>query len=195
MFPQVASGGGTPNPKKLKPASVRIAVAMPIVAETSTGAIALGIMWRNMIRQLFTPRARAAVTKSCSRKERNSARTKRVAPIQLVSPITIIMLYILAGRSATTVRIRKKLGKQSMMSTNRMIRVSMEMVSLRRILNHFGRCHLFRTFIQHTVKNRPQRIPPSDATHKGLTQRRSRINPECRMTRKRIWFPRIWFWP
>ena len=28
----------------------------------------------------------------CSLRERNSARTKRVAPIQLVSPITIMML-------------------------------------------------------------------------------------------------------
>jgi hypothetical protein len=96
------------------------------VADTSTGAIALGIMWRKIIRKLLTPRALAAVTKSCSRKERNSARTKRVVPIQLVNPITIMMLYILAGRSATTVNIRKKLGKHSMISTKRMIRVSME---------------------------------------------------------------------
>jgi hypothetical protein len=39
---------------------------------------------------------------------------------------------MLAGRRATTVRIRKKLGKQSIISTNRIIRVSSEMVSERR---------------------------------------------------------------
>ena len=44
IFPQVAWGGGTPNPRKLRPASVRIAEAIPIVADTRTGAIALGIM-------------------------------------------------------------------------------------------------------------------------------------------------------
>ena len=92
ILPQVAWGGGTPNPKKLKPASVKMAVAIPMVADTSTGAMALGIMCRNMIRRFPMPRALAAVTKSCSRNERNSARTKRVAPIQLVRPITIIML-------------------------------------------------------------------------------------------------------
>ena len=44
ILPQVAWGGGTPNPKKLKPASVKMAEAIPMVAETSTGAMALGII-------------------------------------------------------------------------------------------------------------------------------------------------------
>ena len=44
MLPQVALGGGTPKPRKLNPASVKIAPAMPMVAETRTGAIALGTM-------------------------------------------------------------------------------------------------------------------------------------------------------
>ena len=42
ILPQVASGGCTPKPRKLKADSVRIADATPSVAETSTGAIALG---------------------------------------------------------------------------------------------------------------------------------------------------------
>ena len=92
MFPHVAWGGGTPNPRKLKPASVRMAPATPSVAETRTGPMAFGIICRKMMRQSFTPSALAAVTKSSSRKERNSARTKRVVPIQLVSPMTIMML-------------------------------------------------------------------------------------------------------
>ena len=126
MFPHVAWGGGTPNPRKLKPASVKMAEAMPMVAETSTGATALGMICRKIILKLPIPRAFAAATKSCSLNERNSARTNLVVPIQLVSPITIIMLYILAGSRATTVKIRKKLGKQSMISTIRMIKVSTE---------------------------------------------------------------------
>ena len=44
IFPQVASGGGTPNPRKLRPASVKMALAIQMVEETSTGATALGIM-------------------------------------------------------------------------------------------------------------------------------------------------------
>ena len=44
IFPQVAWGGGTPNPKKLRPASVNMAMAMPIVDDTRTGAMALGII-------------------------------------------------------------------------------------------------------------------------------------------------------
>ena len=50
IFPQVACGGGTPNPRKLRPASVKIADAIPIVADTKTGATAFGIIWRKMIR-------------------------------------------------------------------------------------------------------------------------------------------------
>ena len=105
-----------------------MAEAMPIVVETSTGARALGIMCLKMILAKPNPSALAAITKSCSLKDRNSARTNRVVPIQLVSPMTAMMLYMLAGRRATTVRIRKKLGKQSMISTSLIIRVSIEKV-------------------------------------------------------------------
>ena len=42
MFPHVAFGGGTPKPRKLNADSVSIADAIPIVAETRTGAIELG---------------------------------------------------------------------------------------------------------------------------------------------------------
>ena len=40
--PQLAAGGGTPNPRKLRPDSVRMAPATPNVADTQTGASAFG---------------------------------------------------------------------------------------------------------------------------------------------------------
>ena len=57
-----------------------------------TGAIAFGTMCRKMMRHSGRPSACAAVTKSRSRSDRNSARTKRAVPIQLVIPMTIMML-------------------------------------------------------------------------------------------------------
>jgi hypothetical protein len=92
MFPHVAKGGCTPKPRNESADSVRIASATPIVAETSTGATAFGTMCRKMMRRSGRPSARAATTKSCSRSERNSARTKRALPIHPVAPITIMML-------------------------------------------------------------------------------------------------------
>jgi hypothetical protein len=45
----------------------------------------------------------------------------RVTPIQPVRPMTIMIFQMEGSRSAITARIRKKVGKQSMMSTNRMM--------------------------------------------------------------------------
>ena len=104
------------------------------------------------MRKCPTPRAFAAVTKSCSLKERNSARTKREVPIQLVRPMTIMMLYILAGRRATTVSIRKKVGKHSIMSTARIIIVSIDMAPLWSRLNHFGSVRLAKIFFEKMEK-------------------------------------------
>src|SRR6188768_2139232 len=92
MLPQVAYGGRTPKPRNDSADSVKIACATLIVAVTSTGAIAFGTMCRKMIRHSGNPSALAAVTKSRSRSARNSARTKRAVLIQLVMPITIMML-------------------------------------------------------------------------------------------------------
>ena len=49
MLPQVACGGWTPKPRKLRLASVRIASGMPRTAVTIIGAAALGRIWRKMI--------------------------------------------------------------------------------------------------------------------------------------------------
>ncbi len=50
IWPQLGSGGGTPSPRKLRLASVRIAPAMPKVAATMIGPKALGSRWRVMMR-------------------------------------------------------------------------------------------------------------------------------------------------
>ena len=49
--PQVMASAGTPIPRKLRPDSARMAPATPKAAGMSTGAIALGRMWMNMIRE------------------------------------------------------------------------------------------------------------------------------------------------
>ena len=73
-----------------------------------------------MMRQVEVPASLAADTNSRSRRVSVSARTSRATPIQEVSPITTMMLKRLGSRKATTARMRKKDGKQSMMSTKRM---------------------------------------------------------------------------
>ena len=96
-----------------------MAPATPRVAATKTGAMALGRMWRKMMRRSPAPRLLAATTYSRSLRLRNSARTNRATPIQEVSPITAMMLRIDGSSRAITARIRKKVGKQSIMSVKR----------------------------------------------------------------------------
>ena len=51
-------------------------------------------------------------------------RGRRVAPIQPVRPITNRMFQMEGSKKAITARIRKKVGKQSMISTKRMMAAS-----------------------------------------------------------------------
>ena len=119
MFPHEGVGGCTPIPRNDSADSVRIAPATPSVAATRIGASVLGRTWRKMIRASPAPCARAAATKSRSLRERVSARTRRATPIQPVRPMTAMMFQIDGSRKAMTDRMRKKVGKQSIMSTNR----------------------------------------------------------------------------
>jgi hypothetical protein len=116
--PQVARGGGTPRPRKERPLSRRIAPATAKVADTSTGASAFGRMCRKMMRPAPAPWARIACTNSRSRSARNSARTRRATPIQLVRPMMIMMLSRLCPMKAMTARIRKSDGNTSITSTS-----------------------------------------------------------------------------
>src|SRR5690606_4357827 len=60
MLPQLGVGGCTPRPRKLKLASVRMAVAIHKVDMTEMGPRMLGMMWRRMMRASLTPMARHA---------------------------------------------------------------------------------------------------------------------------------------
>ncbi|MNC76091.1 hypothetical protein D3C75_1277440 [compost metagenome] len=61
MLPQLAVGGCTPMPRKLRPDSAMIAAATPKVALTMIGASAFGRMWRKTIRGVLSPRATPAL--------------------------------------------------------------------------------------------------------------------------------------
>ena len=75
--PSDDAGGVTPTPRKLSAASARMADPMPMASSTTTGWNTLGRMWRQMIRLVGTPTARAASTYSSSLTWRNPARTTR----------------------------------------------------------------------------------------------------------------------
>src|SRR6185369_10917222 len=97
MLPQVARGGCTPSPRNDSPDSVRMAAGMPSVIATSTGPIALGRMWRQMIRNALAPVDCDHMTNSRSLSARNSARTSRATPIQPVKPMTIMTVIGFTG--------------------------------------------------------------------------------------------------
>src|SRR5205085_8058856 len=60
--PQLAVEGGTPNPKKLRADSIRMADATPKVAATNTGATVFGRICRKIVRKSVAPSALAATT-------------------------------------------------------------------------------------------------------------------------------------
>ena len=80
------------------------------VADTITGAMALGKMCLKMILALLAPSARAASTNSCSRKDKNWPLTILASPGHDVSPITSMMLKILLSTMDTMVISKKKVG-------------------------------------------------------------------------------------
>ncbi len=106
MEPQEAAGGGTPRPKKLSEDSSRMALGIPMVAFTITGAMAFGIKCLVTIRRPGTPTARAAVMKSVAFSRKNSLRSRRDTPIQPNTPITTITLKILGLNNELTEMIR-----------------------------------------------------------------------------------------
>jgi hypothetical protein len=61
MLPQLGMGGGTPRPRKLNPASVRIALAIYNVAMTTSVDTELGKTCRAITRTGELPMARAAM--------------------------------------------------------------------------------------------------------------------------------------
>ena len=64
MEPHVGSGGCTPMPRKLKPASIMMANAALSVARTTMGVRILGSTCLVMIQKLLAPSPREAMTNS-----------------------------------------------------------------------------------------------------------------------------------
>jgi hypothetical protein len=81
MYPQLMTLG-SPRPKKLSPASKRMAMPTAKEALTIIGGRALGRISRQMIRIFLAPIAFDAVTKSLSRRDINSTRNMRAIPGQ-----------------------------------------------------------------------------------------------------------------
>jgi len=79
MYPQLMTLG-SPRPKKLNPASKRIAMPTAKEAFTIMGGRAFGRISRQMMRILLAPRALEAATKSRSHRDINSARNMRAIP-------------------------------------------------------------------------------------------------------------------
>ena len=67
----------------------------------------------------FPPSATAASTYSNFRSFRNSPLMRRATPVQLVAPITIIMLYMLGSLNASMVSMRKNTGNVIITSKSR----------------------------------------------------------------------------
>jgi len=89
MFPQCMGRRNT-HPRKLRPTPSKSRWRFRWLLKRGRRN-SIGTMWRKMIRPLLTPRREPRLQNPVP-EGRNSARTKRVVPIQLVSPITIMML-------------------------------------------------------------------------------------------------------
>ena len=86
MLPHEGIGGCTPMPKKLKPASSRMAEAKLAAETTMMGLRMLGKICLKIMRKFLKPKARPASTKVVSRMERICPRTIRATSTHMVKP-------------------------------------------------------------------------------------------------------------
>src|ERR1700744_3393469 len=89
MLPHVGVGGCAPKPRKLNPASSKIADAKLDDASTSIGPIILGRIWRRMMRALLKPIERAASTNSVCFRLNTWPRTNLPTSTHMESPTAI----------------------------------------------------------------------------------------------------------
>src|SRR5258707_6023005 len=89
MLPQVGIGGCAPNPKKLSPASNKIAEAKFDEASTNIGPTILGKICLLMIRVLLNPKERAASIYSTCFKLKTWPRTRRATSTHMDKPTAI----------------------------------------------------------------------------------------------------------
>jgi hypothetical protein len=124
MLPQLASGGCSDKPRKLRPASARMAPAKASDIPTMSGERTLGRMRCDRILRVPVPTDREASTKVSSFTARVEARTRRAKP----GIITIVMASAtlptpLPSTPATAIASTSG-GKASMASTIRMRKLS-----------------------------------------------------------------------
>src|SRR3546814_3607532 len=67
MEPQLGAGGGTPTPRKLRPASMVMTTGMSMEARMSSGPMMLGRMWTATMRGAPAPIAVSATMNSSLR--------------------------------------------------------------------------------------------------------------------------------
>src|ERR1051326_1421097 len=124
MLPHEATEGGTPNPRKLRLASMTIVEANPKLATTVSGPSVLGRMCRSMIQPLDAPSARAAWTYSSSRSDSVMARSTRAYWTQPTMPITAMSFSSPGPTTAITATYRMIVGNASWISETRMMPAS-----------------------------------------------------------------------
>src|SRR5262245_20199685 len=119
MLPQLGLGGGSPRPRKLRPASARMTPAIPTVAWTMTGPAMLGRRWRTRMRSELAPAARAESTNSSSRERRIWARDSLAYPTHPMRHSASTRFPSPGPRTATREMARRMFGKASRMSMPR----------------------------------------------------------------------------
>ncbi len=129
MPPHVGIGGRTPKPRNDRAASMMMAMPTISVVCTMIGLMALGRMWRKMMRRSRAPAARAASTNSFSRSDRNSARTIRASvphsrrPNKTAMPSAPSRIHPgkkrISGRTRATTMATGSSGRASTRSVNR----------------------------------------------------------------------------
>jgi len=121
IIPHVGVVGLTPNPKKLKVASVIIVEATANDATTITELTTFGKMCLKIIRILLAPSERADSTNSFSRNESTSPLTTRAYETHPVKPKTKIMFPNPGPITARTANISKIKGKANRISAMRIM--------------------------------------------------------------------------
>src|SRR5699024_11644633 len=94
IVPQLACGAGTPKPKKLRKASVKIAFGIVNVSVTRIAPIALGTKCLVIIRTVLAPKDLDAKINSSDFNFNTSPLTILAIPIQHVIVIAIINILI-----------------------------------------------------------------------------------------------------
>lgn len=115
---------GSPRPMKESAASIRMAEATITEEVTIRGGSALGRISRKMMRACPKPRLRAAMTKSFSRRARNSARESRATVGQDTMAMPMVMVHTVGWAMATSTTSSTKLGSVWKISITRTSRSS-----------------------------------------------------------------------